>query len=38
MLFEDAVAEYMADAYWSGGKLWMKSAGQYDRSVMLRLV
>lgn len=29
---------YKAGAYWSGGRLWMKSAGQNDRSVMLRLV
>lgn len=29
---------YKADAYWSGGRLWMKSSGQYDHSVMLRLV
>ena len=29
---------YKADAYWAGGRLWMKSSGQYDRSVMLRLV
>ena len=29
---------YKADAYWNGGRLWMKSSGQYDRSVMIRLV
>lgn len=32
------LGSYEAEAYWAGGKLWMRSRGQYDRSVMLRLV
>ena len=32
------LGSYEAEAYWAGGKLWMRSRGQYDRSVLLRLV
>ena len=29
---------YKADAYWSGGRLWMKCCGRLDRAVMVRIV
>ena len=29
---------YKADAYWSGGLLYMKCCGRYDRGVMVRIV
>ena len=35
--YAEEPGNYKADAYWSGGKLWMKRRGRYDRGVMLRL-